>query len=312
MGLFETNDYRELLCCPACRADVDYSRNALTCVKCQAVYPVENGIPHMTPNLTEDLKLSIEKWDELYRQQIQDGSFKRLYDEYVNIHYADTYKQLNEAKPLTRETRYLEIGCGPFFLGQEIANKCGMIIGVDFCPSALTIARNMLDSRGIKNYLLIQGSVLRLPLKDGVIDVAYGGGVIEHFENTQECVDELYRILRRDGISFNTVPYLNIGSLTYRQVWGNIPNAPVLKQLAEFIHIKILKSKHMKFGYEMSFLGSTLEKTHKNSGFRNIVIDKFKVHLAFDYLPSALRSPSAWLAENSRLFWPMIKVIGEK
>ena len=97
------------------------------------------------------------------------------------------------------------------------------------------------------------------------------------------------RVLKKEGVSFNTAPYLNIGSLTYRQIWGNIPNFPILKQLAEFIHIKLLKGQHMIFGYEFSFLGSTLKKFHKKAGFEKIYVDKFKVKLAFDFVPKCAR-----------------------
>ena len=158
----------------------------------------------------------------------------------------------------------------------------------------------------------MQGNVLKMPIKRDSIDFVYGGGVIEHFKDTQKSVDEIYRVLKPRGVSFNTVPYLNLGSLTYRQIWGNIPNLPVLKQIFEFVHIKLLRGRYMVFGYELSFLGSTLRKIHKKLGFRNVTVSKFKIALVFEFLPAFFRKPMKWLAQNCRLFWPMIKVIGVK
>ena len=119
----------------------------------------------------------------------------------------------------------------------------------------------------------------------------------------------MYRVLKNGGVSFNTVPYL--GTL-YRQVWGNIPDLPVLKQLAEFIHIMLLRGKHMTFGYEMSFLPYRMKKVHRQAGFNEVKIDRFDVELVLEYIPGFMARPLAWLANNSRLFWPMMKVVGTK
>ncbi len=41
----------ELLACPVCKTALkqDTAKNTLLCVKCKAVYPVENGIPILLP-----------------------------------------------------------------------------------------------------------------------------------------------------------------------------------------------------------------------------------------------------------------------
>ncbi|MCD6399828.1 class I SAM-dependent methyltransferase, partial [candidate division WOR-3 bacterium] len=273
----------QYLCYPECKSDLIEKDNFWVCEKCVEKYEIiDDNIVKTLPDLTLDLELLIQKWDEFYQKQLSDKSYLKGRSDYLKIFYEDTYQQLNEYKKINKDLVYLEIGCGPMIFGQEISDKCRLVIGIDFCPTALKIAKKMLETKGIKNYLLIQGDILNMPIKENTIDLIYGGGVIEHFKNTQQCINELYRVLRKDGISFNTVPYLNLGSLTYRQIWGNIPNFPILKQLAEFIHIKLLRGKHMILGYEMSFLGSTLRKIHKKAGFRKVYIDKFRCKLTFN------------------------------
>lgn len=302
----------EYLCCPKCKSDLNYYNNFIVCNKCSEKYEINDGIIKIIPKATADIELSIDKWDENYKKQLDSESFYNDYEKYRSVFLYDVYKNIASEKDISSELVYLEIGCGPFFLGNYLANKTKLVIGIDFCPSALRIAKKLLDENGIKNYILIQGNILNLPLKSNKIDLIYGGGVIEHFENTQTCLDELCRVLRHDGVSINSVPYLNISSLTYRQIWGNIPNAPVLKQLAEFIHIKLLKKRHMRFGYEMSFLVDTLKKIHKKAGFGSVKVGNFKIKYSFDYAPAFLRSFLSWLAGNFRFFWPMIKVVGRK
>lgn len=171
----------------------------------------------------------------------------------------------------------------------------------------------MLDGKGITNYQLILGDINKMPIKSNSIDLLYGGGVIEHCENTQTVINEIYRVLKPGGVSFNTVPYLNLGALTYRQIWGNIPEFPLLKQLAEFVHIKLLGARHMTFGYELSFSAGYLRALHKKAGFKKVTVDKFETKLMFDFIPFDFsRRVCIYLANHCRLFWPMIKVVAEK
>ncbi len=301
----------EYVCCPICKSDLLKSDNYLLCEICHQKYKLKSGIPHMISDVSKDLKLTSQKWDKIYDKQLKDKTYKNDYQGYMKFYYQDTYRQLEAPKKINNLV-YLEIGCGPFFLGQEIAKSCKLIVGIDISSSALKMAKKMLDDKGIKNYLLVQGDILNMPLKNNIVDLIYGGCVIGHFNETQTSVDELYRILKKNGVSFNTFPYLNIGSLTYRQLWGNIPNFPIVKQIAEFIHIKLLKGKHMIFGFEMSFLATTLKKVHRKAGFSNVSVEKFDVQLLFEFLPEFAKRPAKWLAMHSRLFWPMVKVIAKK
>jgi ubiquinone/menaquinone biosynthesis C-methylase UbiE len=305
-------DYLAYIQCLRCKSALRKDGDQLICTKCAQKYKlIDDKIIQMMSETTPDLELSIKKWDDFYANQINDETYGVEYESYKKMHLDDIIKQLKEVVDYKNKV-YLEIGCGPFFLGQNLAKDCALVVGIDFCPSALKIAKKMMDEKGIENYLLIQGDVMNLPFKSDSMDIIYGGGVIEHFKNTQKCINELYRVLKKNGISFNTVPYLNIGSLTYRQVWGNIPNAPILKQIAEFIHIKLLKGRHMIFGYEMSFLTSTLKKVHKLAGFQDVKVEKFDVKMTFDFAPKFMRKYFIWIAKRSRLFWPMVKVIGKK
>jgi len=306
-------NYSDYILCIQCGSDGLLSRGLFfVCQKCGKNYEVvEERIVRMMPEVTPDVALSIKKWDEMYEKELQSGSYRQEYAQYEEKHLSDILRQVKEEVEYTGKI-YLEIGCGPFFLGQNLAQYCALIIGIDFCLSSLKIAKKMLQERGLDNYILIQGDILNMPLQSEKVDLVYGGGVIEHFRDTDTCVKELFRVVKKDGMSFNTVPYLNIGSLTYRQVWGNIPNIPVLRSLFEWIHIKLLGGKHMIFGYEMSFLGNTLKKVHEKAGFQEVKVEQFDVKMSFDFAPGFLRKPFVWLASHSRLFWPMVKVIGKK
>jgi len=263
--------------------------------------------------IAPDLQLNFQKWETFYQKDLLEGNYLKERKKFRQKFLGDLEQQLSESQKFKSSHNFLEIGCGYFFMGEAIAKKVGLIIGIDFCLNALKIAQKNFESRGIKNYLLIQGDILNMPLKADVIDLVYGLGVIEHFPNTQKCLEELYRIVKKNGISFNTVPALNLGALTYRQIWGNIPNLPLLKQLAKFTHLRILKGKHMLFGYELSFLKSTLKRAHQKAGFRQVKIDKLKIALSFDFIHhEKLKKFFNQIANKSSLFWPMVKVVAQK
>lgn len=307
----QENIYSTYMCCPVDQGKLEFKKTHLLCQTCKQKYPIKDGVVQVLPNITPDIELSIKKWDLLYENQIKNKSYLKNFKEYKEKYYDIVYPQLNREKKI-KDIVYLEIGSGPASFAALIAAQCKVIICIDFCPHALLIAKKILKKNNINNYLLIQGDILDLPIKNSVVDLIFGSGVIEHFQDTQRSVDELYRVLKKNGVSVNTVPHLNIGSLTYRQVWGNIPNFPVLKQLAEFIHIKLLGGKHMIFGYEFSFLGSTMKNIHKKAGFKKIKVERLEVPTVFEFLPAFVRKPMQWLAEKSPLFWPMIKVIATK
>jgi len=175
------------VCCPNCKKDLTMVSDILLCSFCKEKYFYKEGILFLKTKKNKDIDLSIKKWDKIYKDQLQNKSFKKLFYEYKTKHFKIINDQISKTFDLNHKV-LLEIGCGQFFLGQLLSKKCSFIIGVDFCPSALKIAKKMLDKNNIKNYLLIQGDINYLPLKSNSIDFIYGGGVIEHFKNTNNCI----------------------------------------------------------------------------------------------------------------------------
>ena len=207
--------FLNLLCCPICKTNLNLKKNSLSCKNCGEKFLVKNKLVKMLVGISKDEEFSIKKWDRIYKQQLKTGSYRKDYEFEQRVYLKDTLRQIFDAKKI-KNTIYLEIGCGPFFVGPHIAKKCKLIIGIDYSENALKVAEKILEKYKVKNYLLIQADILKIPIKENKVDLVYGGGVIEHFKDTEVCIRELFRILKKGGISFNTVPYLNIGSLTYR------------------------------------------------------------------------------------------------
>jgi ubiquinone/menaquinone biosynthesis C-methylase UbiE/uncharacterized protein YbaR (Trm112 family) len=293
--------------CPACHHALG---DSLVCKSCGARYPKVHGIPMLLPEeLPADMRQSIKAWDKLYLA-MGGPALEEMRQEYERDYMKDTLEQLLEFVNVRKQKRYLEIGSGPGFLGTALAKQGFQVSGVDCSAEALKTALRLYKKEKVKGFFF-GGDLHHIPLQDNSIDFLYGGGVLEHFKDTQGAINELYRILAPGGVSFNTVPYLSMAALTYRQIWGNIPDAPVLKQIYEFIHLKLLGGRHMKFGYEKSFTAAKMIKLHKAAGFSNVRVGLFRVFLPFRYLPDFLKPVARKLTEQ-RLFWPMNKIIAIK
>lgn len=303
------------LCCPDCRGGLSLEDKHLICKKCERQYSLIEGIPILLPkSMPDDVKLSQQKWDLDYKVKIDKKNTLNLKKAYELTYLEPEFKYLGSIFKSVRNKKYLEIGCGTFFVGQKLAKQGMFAVGIDYSLNALRLAKFYLEQEGINNYFLVCGDITKMPFKDNSFHLIYGGGVIEHFKNTLQVVKENYRVLRKGGIAFNTVPQLNLGSLTYRQIWGNIPNAPILRELAEFIHLKLLKGSRMIYGYEYSFTKSKMTDIFRKARFlkKNIEVANFRVPLLFEYIKIPIVKKVAILLASSNLFWPVIYIKAKK
>jgi ubiquinone/menaquinone biosynthesis C-methylase UbiE len=299
---------KDSFACPDCRAPL--AAGLLRCAACGARFKREAGFAMLLPSdLGADLRQSIAAWNKewaLLKGDVLEG--RRL--EYERDYLQDTLDQLLAWVDPKKHRRFMEIGCGPGFLGVALSRRGFETAGLDVCIEALKVAKKV--HAGLKRPSFFFGGELNhIPLREGSVDFLYGGGVIEHFKDTAGCVRELHRVLAPGGVSFNTVPYFSVGSLTYRQIWGNIPNVPLLRQLAEAVHLGLLKGRHMTYGYEMSFTASTLKRIHLQAGFSRVEVRRFEVFLPLNFMPAPLKGMARVLT-RWRPFWPMVAVVAVK
>lgn len=300
------------LICVDCGGSLKNFGSYLICNKCQRKYKYSDGIFDCIDKMEADKKFSQEKWDIFYRKWFKGKNISLEYKKILEDYQTYGVDQIKKYYKVNKKTVFLELGCGNFVIGTLMAKDCKLVIGIDFSLEALKVAKKILESNKIKNYLLIRGDIFKIPLKKGTVDLLYGGGVIEHFKDTEGCVKEFSRIVNNGGVALNAVPLLNIGALTYRQFWGNIPDFPLIKQIAELIHVKLLRGKHMYFGYELSFTRNKLKKLHQKFGFKRIDFLRLETKVLMGFLPKFLRPMAIYLAENWICFWPMMLVVAKK
>lgn len=94
----------------------------------------------------------------------------------------------------------LDIGAGPGFLADEIAEEVGAsgrVVGVDLSPAMLGLARHRCARRS--NVSFQEADVVDLPFLASTFDAAVASQVYEYVSDIPVALRELYRVLRPGG-----------------------------------------------------------------------------------------------------------------
>ena len=77
--------------------------------------------------------------------------------------------------------------------------------GVDISPGIVTGARGQFTELGLRLHAA-QSDVRSLPFRSGSFDAVYSMGTVEHFDETQQALEEIFRVLRPGGCAIIGVP----------------------------------------------------------------------------------------------------------
>jgi len=252
-------------------------------------------------------------WNNIYN--FDETRLDKLHKDFTRDKLLDLLTYVNTELLSSNDSVYLEIGCGPSFLGKYLLENSKVnFVGVDFNYNALLVLKNYFKSLAIKKtrYLLIHTDIRNMPIKNDTIDFIYGGGVIEHVKDTPSVLDELYRVLKIDGVSLNTIPAFNLFWLC--RFWMSIPSFSILRKFFEFIHITLLKEYILSkyYGYELSFTLSEMKNLHKNARFKNIVTGAFAFHPNRDKVRNNFLYNLFFLISNNLVTCPFYFIKGRK
>jgi len=93
----------------------------------------------------------------------------------------------------------LDIGCGNCLWNTgEVP-----VIGIDICESMLCYNKDH-----VKHFFPVNADVFNsVPLKDASIDIVVMTEILEHLESHACIINEVFRVLKKDGILIVSVPY---------------------------------------------------------------------------------------------------------
>jgi SAM-dependent methyltransferase len=119
-------------------------------------------------------------------------------------------QKLEEAQPIASDASVLEVGSGAH--GLIFGFGGGFGVGID--PLAVDYKR--LFPKWQENANTVAAIGEQLPFADGSFDIVLSDNVIDHAENPLKIVEELVRVLKKDGLLYFTVnihhPLYNLAS----------------------------------------------------------------------------------------------------
>ena len=97
----------------------------------------------------------------------------------------------------------IDLGCGAgmdIFITKMKNPKVGTLYGLDRLDSMLEKAKKVRDNKKFDNIEFIKGELINIPLADRSVDRVISNCVINLEPDKQKVYDEIYRILKEDGM----------------------------------------------------------------------------------------------------------------
>lgn len=99
----------------------------------------------------------------------------------------------------------LEVGAGTGRDGFRLADAGAHVFLLDYSDRSLAFMKKQIQKNG-KNIHLIKADAQALPFKSACFDVVYHQGLLEHFRNPEDLLQENHRVLHQKGICLIDVP----------------------------------------------------------------------------------------------------------
>lgn len=299
-----------ILACPVCKGAIESIDRQLKCSKCNATYQIKEGIPIMLPpHLEEEQELAICIWGKDYEELL--NKIRQSYHVNIIDQYALSDYNLVNRFARKSDKNFLELGCGRARLSLLLAKQGLSIVGLDLSMEALVFAKYMFASQKLHGSFIC-GDILHPPLKAGSFGLAFAGGSIEHFENTQQGVRAIAELLSPEGLFIATIPFISMSTLLQGPFTGNVPDIPVLRTFLKFLYLGLMDKRHCIYGYEKSFSKIELCRYFRIADFSNIEVGPYETDYTLKFFKNQWQRKIVQLLIQLRPFWPMVYIKGKR
>ena len=173
----------ELLACPKCGAGL----SGMKCSKCASVYPLIEGVPSVLADGPSGSDLRTQQsfgFEWLAYPGPLPEEDRRIFLEEVQLEPEAFKGKL-----------VLDGGCGMGRYSRVAAGLGANVVALDF--SGALVRLKDLSGRGVE---LVQGDLLRPPLKEASFDIVYSHGVIHHTPDAKKAFLNLAKLVKPGGL----------------------------------------------------------------------------------------------------------------
>lgn len=231
-----------------------------------------------------------QNWEDVY------GDLARYQDLY--LYQQQLIELICEKLPELRGTRILEVGCGKGNELVQLAKRGAACFGLDFSESAMAWMLARLTKEGMR-MPLVRGDARNLPFDIESFDLVFSQGVLEHFTNPGDVLQEQRRVMRNGALIVIEVPNKWNLYTIYKKIlmalkrwppgWETQYSPRELKGLLrqngfevldcvgwDFFTLKILRKLRKKFGLkdkrESPFIRSLRQRLQRNPILINFIL----------------------------------------
>jgi len=117
-----------------------------------------------------------------------------------HMHASEGLNEVRELLSLSPKDNVIDIGCGAGHTSFEIAPKVNNVMAYDFADDMLKIVEKESKVRGFTNIQTIKGDAENIIFPDSTFDKAVCRIAAHHFPNLKAFMNEVSRVLKRNGI----------------------------------------------------------------------------------------------------------------
>jgi SAM-dependent methyltransferase len=195
-------ELRDLLVCPACRADLS---DDWQCAGCGARYAAPEGIPSLAPDSAARVETVRTFYDAApfpgYPERDNLSTFRARAER-------SRFAQLVD-RAIPGDARIAEVGCGTGQMSLFLANADRVVVAADLSRPSLRLGAEAARRFGIDRVHFVETDLHRPALKPGRFDVVYSSGVLHHTPDPAAAFAAVAPLARRDGVVivgvYNTV-----------------------------------------------------------------------------------------------------------
>jgi 2-polyprenyl-3-methyl-5-hydroxy-6-metoxy-1,4-benzoquinol methylase len=173
-----------------------------------------------------------------------------------------------------KNKKVIEVGCGLGIYSLKMSQKGAVVTGIDVGERLIKISR-----KKVRNGKFVVGSALDIPFRKDKYDITLCTEVIEHTENPERAISELFRVTKPGGYIILTTPnkvfkpvidLLRILRIRFYQGNENWLGINELKKCIARNNGKIILEKYFNFFYPIPIL----DKFEKYTFLQNLMINQ--------------------------------------
>lgn len=217
--------------CPNCKSKITFSNKSqkdLICVNCQTEFPVlagncvcmlqKSGVSATKKKIQEFWGDTCKQWYSEFDENLTSDKLYSYLDDLEKMFRYRTHLAVTEMElGALRGKNILEIGSGGGSHSSLFKRYGANMTSVDITLERVLSTANKLALVEEGSAIVVQADAEHLPFEDDSFDIVYSNGVLHHSEDTNKCIDEVYRVLKPEGRAV-----LMLYSRHSAQYWFNI------------------------------------------------------------------------------------------